>query len=131
MNQQFQFVNLNYLEEISGGDIAFKKELIGIFMNQIPGFISNLSSYLINHDYESLAKEAHTAKSSVLIFMMTETGIVLKQIQRLAEEKNPDEIAYLINKVESDLENAYRELSCYLLEAEEPGVTNIHQSVKH
>jgi HPt (histidine-containing phosphotransfer) domain-containing protein len=71
---QFEYVNLGYLEEISGGDTNFQKELIGIFLTQIPEFITNMHKFLIEKEIEELAKEAHTAKSSVLIFMMEETG---------------------------------------------------------
>jgi HPt (histidine-containing phosphotransfer) domain-containing protein len=118
MNQRFQFVNLNYLEEISGGDLDFKKELIRIFLHQIPEFLSNMNMYLSDHQNENLAKEAHTAKSSVLIFMMNEAGADLKQIQIYAAENNLDKIPRLIKKVELSLESAFRELSAYLVEME-------------
>jgi HPt (histidine-containing phosphotransfer) domain-containing protein len=118
MNQRFQFVNLNYLEEISGGDLDFKKELIRIFLHQIPEFLSNMNKYLSEHQNENLAKEAHTAKSSVLIFMMDEAGGDLKQIQMYAACNNLGNIPGLIKKVENSLENAFRELSVYLEEME-------------
>jgi HPt (histidine-containing phosphotransfer) domain-containing protein len=118
MNQRFQFVNLNYLEEISGGDLDFKKELIRIFLHQIPEFLSNMNKYLSENQNENLAKEAHTAKSSVLIFMMDEAGGDLKQIQMYAACNNLGNIPGLIKKVENSLENAFRELSVYLEEME-------------
>jgi HPt (histidine-containing phosphotransfer) domain-containing protein len=119
MNDRFQFVSLNYLEEISGGDLDFKKELITIFLHQIPEFIMNMHRYFSGQDYEKLAKEAHTAKSSVLIFMMNETGLILKNIQLKAEANEPDTILQLIDEVECSLENAYKELSAYQGELEE------------
>jgi len=118
MNQHLQYVNLDYLEEISGGDLDFKKELIRIFLHQIPEFLSNMNLYLSDHQNENLAKEAHTAKSSVLIFMMDGTGADLKQIQMYAAENKLDNIPWLIKKVESSLECAFRELSAYLVEME-------------
>ncbi|HZH72702.1 MAG TPA: hypothetical protein VFD91_09445 [Mariniphaga sp.] len=110
MNNRYKTINLTYLEDISGGDICFQKELIEIFMNQIPVFLSNMKDYFRKRNYIKLAKEAHTAKSSVLIFMMEQVGKDLKRIQLLAENKEPDKIPNLINKVETTLTIAVSEL---------------------
>ena len=99
-------MNLQYLEEVSAGDPNFKKELIDIFQKQVPEFISNMKKFYAERDWPNLAKEAHTAKSSALIFGMQETGTNLKKIQLLAEEKQIIEIPYLINKTTSELEDA-------------------------
>lgn len=111
MAEKFQYVNLDYLEDISGGDNNFKKELIEIFLKQVPEFISNMHQYLEEEKYDLLAKEAHTAKSSVLIFMMEETGATLKKIQLLAQEDEIDPIPDMISQVEEALEGAVKELS--------------------
>lgn len=110
MNNRYKTVNLTYLEEISGGDIYFQKELIEIFMNQIPVFLSNMKDFFRKKNYTKLAKEAHTAKSSVLIFMMEPVGRDLKRIQHLAENKEPEKIPILLNKVEITLNAAVSEL---------------------
>lgn len=114
MDGQFNHVNLEYLDDISGGDCIFKKELIGIFLKQIPDFIRNLHRFLIDNEIENLAKEAHTAKSSVLIFMMEETGKNLKKIQLLAENNQKEEILPLILEVQNELDKASKELNVYL-----------------
>ena len=114
MDNQFEQVNLCYLEDISGGDAYFQEELIGIFLKQIPDFLTNMYRYLTENDNENLAKEAHTAKSSVLIFMMEETGNQLKNIQLLAEKSQVEQIPQLIQEVETALEKASMELSVYL-----------------
>lgn len=114
MNNHFETVDLSYLEEISGGDVSFQKELIEIFLNQIPEFVSNMQEFHSKNESEFLAKEAHTAKSSVLIFMMHETGNDLKQIQLLAENNQSEEIPELLIKVEQALECAFTELTHFL-----------------
>lgn len=114
MNKDFEYVNLSYMEEISGGDEGFKKDLIQIFLKQIPEFVSNMQQFLAENKNDLLAKEAHTAKSSVLIFMMEESGSKLKKIQLLAEEEDTEKIPALLREVESDLEGAQKELSAYL-----------------
>ncbi len=119
MNNRFETIKLTYLEEISGGDIQFQKELIGIFLSQIPEFIFNMNKFLSKNEIDNLAKEAHTAKSSVLIFMMDETGKILKQIQNLAENKQTKQIPLLLRTVEKALKSASMELNQYLEETTE------------
>jgi HPt (histidine-containing phosphotransfer) domain-containing protein len=116
MDGQLHSVNLDYLDDISGGDRNFKKELIVIFLKQIPDFVRNLHRFLLDDEIENLAKEAHTAKSSVLIFMMEETGKNLKKIQLLAENNQKEEIFPLILDVQNDLEKASKELNIHLNE---------------
>ena len=84
MNKRFETINLSYLNDISGGDTSFQIELITIFLNQVPEFIANMDKFLSDNELENLAKEAHSAKSSALIFMMDETGENLRKIQHLA-----------------------------------------------
>lgn len=114
MELKLQTTNLGYVEEISGGDNEFKKELIEIFIKQIPEFIENMNKFLADSNFADLAKEAHTAKSSVLIFKMEETGKMLKKIQLNAESNEIDSIPGMIKSVQADMENALRELSSIL-----------------
>ncbi len=114
MEIKLQKANLDYVEEISGGDNGFKKELIEIFINQIPDFISNMKKYLADNNLPDLAKEAHTAKSSALIFKMEETGKTLKKIQLNAEKNELDSIPDMIEIVTEEMENASAELSFIL-----------------
>lgn len=104
-------MQLDYLDEISGGDTQFKHDLIKIFLNQMPEFISNMKKFAMHSDYENLAKEAHTAKSSVLVFGMKTTGDTLKRIQHLAENINIKDIDWLINKVSLDYDNVKNKLA--------------------
>lgn len=114
MNVKFNYVRLDYLDEIANGNIEFKKELISIFIKQIPGFINNMKKYLSENNYEALAKEAHTAKSSVMIFMMEETEDILKKIQILAQKGDKANLTSMINKADRRLKKASEELSSYL-----------------
>ncbi len=106
MDQQLPF-DFSELDRFSFGDESFKKELISIFVSQIPVFISNMNLFLEKNELENLAREAHTAKSSVLIFGMQNTGNMLKEIQKLAESGNIDLIPGLIEKVTADMNVAF------------------------
>ena len=116
MNSNLKTIDFSHLNSIVSGDESFKKELIGIFLDQIPVFIHNLKKYLDNNKMEKLAREAHTAKSSVLIFGMTNSGRLLKEIQLLAENKKATEIQPALEEVEMELKQAKIELMHFLKE---------------
>jgi HPt (histidine-containing phosphotransfer) domain-containing protein len=110
MSSNLKTIDINHLNSIVNGDENFKKELIGIFLNQIPVFIQNMKDYLDNNKMEKLAREAHTAKSSALIFGMENTGRLLKEIQHWAENNMALEIAPALKQVETELSKAETEL---------------------
>jgi HPt (histidine-containing phosphotransfer) domain-containing protein len=110
MNSNLKSINLDHLNSIAGGDESFARELIGIFLTQIPVFINNMKTYFSQNKFENLAREAHTAKSSALIFGMENTGRLLKEIQHLAENKMALEIAPALKEVETELCKAEVEL---------------------
>jgi len=116
MNNNLQSIDFKHLNSIANGDEAFKKELIGIFLEQIPEFVNNMGQFLIEKNLEKLAKEAHTAKSSVLIFGMANTGKLLKEIQLLAENKNIKEIEPAVQQAIKELNQAKTELKNKLKE---------------
>lgn len=107
-------VDFNHLNGIVNGDENFKKELVGIFLEQIPDFINNMKLFLEKENSEKLAREAHTAKSSAMIFGMTDAGKLLKEIQFLAENNKTQEIIPALKLVESEFENATEQLKEYL-----------------
>ena len=73
--------NLNYLESITDGDEETMKEIINLFFEQVPEFIENLKIFLTEKRYAELGKEAHKAKSSVMILGMEQLGHDLKSLQ--------------------------------------------------
>lgn len=114
MSSNLKPIDFNHLDGIVNGDENFKKELIKIFLDQIPDFIKNMRTFLETENAEKLAREAHTAKSSAMIFGMTETGKLLKDIQSMAENKNTIEIIPALKLVESEFENARIQLLEFL-----------------
>lgn len=111
-----QLIKIEQLDSITYDDDEFKKELIEIFLDQIPEFISRMKKFFAENDLVNLAKEAHTAKSSVLIFGMTSTGTSLKKIQLQAEEKKSKQLSYLLDNVVRELKDAEQQLLILLNE---------------
>lgn len=111
MDNNSQTIDFTSLYSVANNDEEFIKELIEIFLAQIPDFIKNMNQLFLDNNLEKLGREAHTAKSSVMVFGMINTGKLLNQIEIWAENKNLDEIEPALKIVERDLELAKNELN--------------------
>lgn len=109
MDNNSQTIDFKSLNNVANNDEDFIKELIGIFLEQIPVFVNNLNQLFIQNNFEKLGREAHTAKSSVMIFGMAKTGKLLNQIENWAGDDNED-IGRVLKIVEKDFRQAEIEL---------------------
>ena len=75
------YTNLDYLRNITGGDPESMREIILLFIDQVPEFIEKMRKHLNEKNYAELGKEAHKAKSSVMILGMNDLGHDLKSLQ--------------------------------------------------
>lgn len=75
------YTNLDYLRNITGGDKNSMREIILLFIEQVPEFIGNMKKHLDEKSYIELGREAHKAKSSVMIMGMEDLGWDLKSLQ--------------------------------------------------
>ncbi|HPR33114.1 MAG TPA: Hpt domain-containing protein [Prolixibacteraceae bacterium] len=80
------YTDLSYLREITGGEDSIVREMVEMFLAQVDEFKENLNKHLNEKNYTELGKEAHKAKSSVLIVGMEDLGKNLKKLQLLTEE---------------------------------------------
>ncbi|MGF7139509.1 Hpt domain-containing protein [Roseimarinus sediminis] len=81
------YTDLTYLKEITGGESSIVREMVEMFVAQVDEFKENLHKHLNDGNWAELGKEAHKAKSSVLIVGMEELGKNLKKLQLLTEEE--------------------------------------------
>ena len=103
--------DLSYLEEIAAGDLPFIEDIIETFMRQVPEFTANMKRYLKEGDFSRLAKEAHTAKSSVILFGLHPLAGKLKEFQINAEKsENTAAYEFYIREFEEICNMAIREL---------------------
>lgn len=100
MPNPHKYINLHYLNSITDGDKDLIKELIAIFIEQIPEFRDGLNESFEQKDWNKIAAIAHKAKSSVISMGMDELGNKdLKNLELLAKlhtlnelkEKTPDD----------------------------------------
>jgi HPt (histidine-containing phosphotransfer) domain-containing protein len=106
-----KYINLSYLESMSGGSKSLVKEMVEIFLEQVPEFTGEMKEFLSKKDYQSLGLLAHKAKSSVAIMGMDELAQSLKDFELLAKEnKDVESYPSYIEKFEQSCKEAVKEL---------------------
>ena len=107
--------NLTYLRTITDGNKAIIREMIEMFMVQVPVFIQNLNKYYQAGNYVALGKEAHKAKSSLQIIGMTDLEIEMKTLlMKTIAGTDVESYPIHIRKFENQCEVAIKELKAEL-----------------
>ncbi|MCB8964245.1 MAG: Hpt domain-containing protein [Bacteroidales bacterium] len=81
----YKHVNLDVLKEISEGNNDLMRDLIFLFISQIPVFSEQMDHYYQNKDYVSLGKLAHKIKNSVAMMGIAELSSDMKKLENLAQ----------------------------------------------
>ena len=107
----YRFINMEYLDSISGGDPEIINEIVVIFKEQSVEIYNEMRSKLTEKDYNSLGLLAHKAKSSVAIMGMTSLAEMLKAFDLQARAgKEPQLYESYLTRFKSETEEAIREL---------------------
>jgi len=59
--------NLNYLKEISGGDLEFEEKLLLIVKKELPEEIDNYKNFLIENNFKQAVELVHKIKHKISI----------------------------------------------------------------
>lgn len=78
-------VDFSYIEEISGGDEDFIKEMISLFLHSAPEAIKDMKDALENRNAVKLGQVAHKMKPSAIYMGNKELETLLKDLQNLKE----------------------------------------------
>jgi len=109
-------IDLSYLESMSGGDKELMNEMIDIFKEQVPEFVSEMRTCLHEKDYKGLAAIAHKAKSSIsiigLVELINDLNIFEKDVNEVANQGTYEKF---INNFESTCNSAISQLENMIL----------------
>ena len=109
MSLPYKEIDLSYLESIVDGDKGLIKELIIIFLDQVPEFTNGFSDFYKNRDWKNLAALAHKAKSSVTSMGMNGLGnIDLKNLELIAKSFRIIELKKIKNISDKEQEELQR-----------------------
>jgi HPt (histidine-containing phosphotransfer) domain-containing protein len=88
----YKFINIEYLDSVSGGDPEIIKDIVLMFKEQSIEIYKEMQSLLAEKKYTLLGSLAHKAKSSVLIMGMNDLGLMLKTLELDAKEGSGSEL---------------------------------------
>lgn len=114
---EYKVFNAQYLENVTGGDPDIRQEIVAIFRDQVPEFVSEMKQLLDKKQYYDLGLLAHKAKSSVAIMGMEETARMLKTLELMAKAgENPQDYPNYVKQFEEDTSLVLKEIDHYLSE---------------
>ena len=109
------YTDLKYLKTITEGDKEILREMIELFLMQVPEYIANMHAFYQAGHFDLLGREAHKAKSSLDIVGMTELGKEMKILQlKILEGVDRDGCLVYINLFETQCKEAIEELQAEL-----------------
>jgi HPt (histidine-containing phosphotransfer) domain-containing protein len=107
----YKFINMEYLDSVSGGDPDIISEIVVIFKEQSVEIYNEMMSLLESKKYTSLGLLAHKAKSSVAIMGMTSLAEMLKTFELQAKEgKEPQLYPGYLERFKTETSEACIEL---------------------
>ena len=106
-----EIINLDfsYLNEMSKGDQSFVKEMIEIFLKEIPAAIMQLEAALENKNWENIANIAHRIKTNYMMVglkVQKENALYIEKSIKI-NEFSEEEITTKIRKLKSDSKMVY------------------------
>ena len=81
-----------HLDSVTGGDEKFKKELIDVFIQQLPTLLVGLEKALQDKDYKQLSAIAHKTKSSVALMGIEALRADMAELEVKAKDGNDFEL---------------------------------------
>ncbi len=107
-----RYVDLQYLNEISGGKKDLLMEMIEIFNSEVPGYVNLMHGYCNIKNWMALGKLCHKAKASASIMGMKQLCGELEDLELLTkEEKDTQLYPSFIRSIEIQFNNAMEELN--------------------
>jgi len=107
----YKFINMGYLDSVSGGDPGIINEIVVIFKEQSAEIYNEMKDLLAAKNYIPLGLLAHKAKSSVAIMGMNELADMLKIFELQTREGKETQLydSYL-DRFRNDTKEAVREI---------------------
>ncbi|HTD92797.1 MAG TPA: response regulator, partial [Chitinophagaceae bacterium] len=90
-------INLQYVDEIAGGDASFKKDIIREFVNQVPAKINTLEKAIATNNFTSIRGIAHEMKTTVHFLGLS--GLIGQSLQKIEDMANAQQSIGIIQQM--------------------------------
>lgn len=78
--------DLTYLSEMTGGKKQLIKEIIDVFLQQVPNELKSINDAILTTDFITIKNFAHTMKSSVSIMGISSLSPILNEMEELSKQ---------------------------------------------
>lgn len=104
---------LDYLKELSGGDLTFIAEILEMFIHDAPQAVAQSFRHLEQKNYEMLRITVHKLKSSVQVVGGNYLTALICEIEKAAAAKvdKPDMFAQMLSTLDSGIKSMVQHLS--------------------
>jgi HPt (histidine-containing phosphotransfer) domain-containing protein len=93
-------VDLSLLNELSESDSEYKKTIVQMFLDSMPETIQQIEEAFAIKDYDTLAKAAHYAKSSLSVINVEDLRALVAKIEmNCKKNEHLDELETLVKRV--------------------------------
>lgn len=104
-------IDLSYLKDASGGNHAFMKDMIEIFLKQTPNYLTQLDEYCQAADWVEFRKVMHKLKPTITMMGIKEGDALVKEIEpKVKHSEELDKIPGLLSNLIRVCETSYNEL---------------------
>lgn len=111
----YQFIDLDYLNDLALGSEEFIEDMISSFIKNTPESITRMETALLKSDWEQIGKVAHKLKTSFTFMGMEETVVKAKTLQDNGlNSRNLEDVRGLIADIKLAYNNAESELNLEL-----------------
>lgn len=116
ISNNFEVLNLHYLEELSGGNKAFEVSMIEQFVQQTPGVLAEMENEFNNKNYAAVTQIAHNMKTSVSFMgLLAKLGDALDYIESNASiQRENTNLKEKIAEINEICQKALQEAERYL-----------------
>ena len=97
-----EHVNIDRIQETSGGDTKFERELIEMYLEDAGQHLENIKTRLGNQDFKAIRQSAHTLKGSSANIGATSLERVAFEIERAAINENTPQLSGLMPELEAN-----------------------------
>ncbi len=104
-------IDLSYLNEISGGDKAFVKEMLELYINTTALEAGLYNDLLVQKNYEGIGHLAHKMKAPIQMLGANTLFNLTRSLEKYAqEESNLDQIPGIIIELQKQVDLSIEEI---------------------
>ncbi|QOD59497.1 Hpt domain-containing protein [Polaribacter haliotis] len=92
--------NLNYIQQISGGDKDFETSMLTILKDEFPKELSSIKKNFEEKDYKQLSFNIHKIKHKISMFGMEKSFDLASKVELEIKNKHSEQYANLITILE-------------------------------